>query len=131
MLLRLPCLSVVQSTVAHRLVRAARRERRLPEWDVPQSPSHGSDPHPASTLGSESAFHWAAPPVLGAVRRRNTSASSSPSRRNADDEHSGSWRCSKHGQCVSALQKPDATNVAGLRAWNSLGRFVKRGEKGI
>ena len=28
-------------------------------------------------------------------------------------------------------QKPDATNVAGLRTWNSLGRFVKRGEKGI
>jgi hypothetical protein len=32
---------------------------------------------------------------------------------------------------VGALQKPDATNVAGIRAWNSLGRFVKRGEKGI
>src|ERR1700691_5016015 len=30
-----------------------------------------------------------------------------------------------------ARQRPDATNVAGLRAWNSLGRFVKRGEKGI
>src|SRR5580700_8289992 len=30
-----------------------------------------------------------------------------------------------------ARQKPDATNVAGLRTWNSLGRFVKRGEKGI
>jgi hypothetical protein len=30
-----------------------------------------------------------------------------------------------------ARQKPDATNVAGLRAWNSLGRVVKRGEKGI
>jgi len=32
---------------------------------------------------------------------------------------------------VSALQKPDAINVAGLPTWNSLGRFVKRGEKGI
>jgi hypothetical protein len=32
---------------------------------------------------------------------------------------------------VGSLQKPDATNVAGLRTWNSLGRFVKRGEKGI
>jgi hypothetical protein len=32
---------------------------------------------------------------------------------------------------VSASQKPDATNVAGLRTWNSLGRFVRRGEKGI
>jgi hypothetical protein len=30
-----------------------------------------------------------------------------------------------------ARQKPDSTNVAGLRTWNSLGRFVKRGEKGI
>ena len=30
-----------------------------------------------------------------------------------------------------ARQKPDATDVAGLRTWNSLGRFVKRGEKGI
>jgi antirestriction protein ArdC len=30
-----------------------------------------------------------------------------------------------------ARQKPNATNVAGLRTWNSLGRFVKRGEKGI
>jgi hypothetical protein len=30
-----------------------------------------------------------------------------------------------------ARQKPDATNVAGLRTWNSLGRSVKRGEKGI
>jgi hypothetical protein len=30
-----------------------------------------------------------------------------------------------------ARQKPDATNVAGLRTWNSLGRFVRRGEKGI
>jgi len=32
---------------------------------------------------------------------------------------------------VSALQKPTATRVAGIRTWNSLGRFVKRGEKGI
>ena len=28
-----------------------------------------------------------------------------------------------------ARQKPDATNVAGLRTWNSLGRFVKREKK--
>ena len=32
---------------------------------------------------------------------------------------------------MSALQKPQASNVAGIRTWNSLGRFVKRGEKGI
>lgn len=30
-----------------------------------------------------------------------------------------------------ARQKPEATNIAGIRTWNSLGRFVKRGEKGI
>jgi hypothetical protein len=30
-----------------------------------------------------------------------------------------------------ARQKPDASNVAGIRTWNSIGRFVKRGEKGI
>lgn len=30
-----------------------------------------------------------------------------------------------------ARQKPDATHVAGIRTWNSLGRFIKRGEKGI
>jgi hypothetical protein len=32
---------------------------------------------------------------------------------------------------VSALQKLDATHVAGYRTWTSLGRFVRRGEKGI
>ena len=30
-----------------------------------------------------------------------------------------------------AGQKPQATNITGIRTWNSLGRFVKRGEKGI
>jgi hypothetical protein len=30
-----------------------------------------------------------------------------------------------------ARQKPTATHVAGIRAWNQLGRFVKKGEKGI
>ena len=30
-----------------------------------------------------------------------------------------------------ARQKPSASNVAGVRSWNSLGRFVRRGEKGI
>lgn len=30
-----------------------------------------------------------------------------------------------------ARQKPEATNVAGMWAWNQLGRRVKRGEKGI
>ena len=30
-----------------------------------------------------------------------------------------------------ARQKPTATRVCGVRAWNQMGRFVKRGEKGI
>ena len=30
-----------------------------------------------------------------------------------------------------AKQKPDATRVAGIRTWNELGRYVKKGEKGI
>src|ERR1700680_476255 len=30
-----------------------------------------------------------------------------------------------------ARQKPSASNVAGVRTWNSLGRFVRRGEQGI
>ena len=30
-----------------------------------------------------------------------------------------------------AMQRPDATRVAGFNAWKKLGRFVKKGEKGI
>src|SRR6266853_5147119 len=30
-----------------------------------------------------------------------------------------------------ASQKPNASYVAGFRTWNELGRFVKKGEKGI
>ena len=30
-----------------------------------------------------------------------------------------------------ARQRPSATRVAGIRAWNELGRYVKKGEKGI
>jgi hypothetical protein len=32
---------------------------------------------------------------------------------------------------VSASQRPSATRVAGLYAWNQMGRKVKKGEKGI
>ena len=39
--------------------------------------------------------------------------------------------CSFGNIMLIARQKPDATNVAGMRTWNSFGRFVKRGEKGI
>ncbi len=58
-----------------------------------------------------------------------TLRTTSPSRRNAGDADSES--STKHGQCVSALQKPDATHVAGFYTWNQLGRRVKKGEKGI
>src|SRR4051812_33922987 len=30
-----------------------------------------------------------------------------------------------------AIQRPDATYVAGFQRWKDLGRFVKKGEKGI
>ncbi len=36
------------------------------------------------------------------------------------------------GNCMMiAMQKPDATRVAGFNRWKELGRFVKAGEKGI
>ena len=36
------------------------------------------------------------------------------------------------GNCILiACQKPDATHVAGFGRWKDLGRFVKKGEKGI
>jgi hypothetical protein len=34
-------------------------------------------------------------------------------------------------QLLIAMQRPDATRVAGFHAWKSLGRFVKKGEKGL
>jgi antirestriction protein ArdC len=40
-------------------------------------------------------------------------------------------RYSLHNVLLIALQKPSASHVAGFRAWNELGRFVKKGEKGI
>lgn len=36
-----------------------------------------------------------------------------------------------NNQLMIFLQRPDATHVAGFNRWTSLGRFVKRGEKGI
>ena len=36
-----------------------------------------------------------------------------------------------HNICLIASQRPNATRVAGFQAWKSLGRFVRRGEKGI
>src|SRR5438093_3150171 len=40
-------------------------------------------------------------------------------------------RYSFHNVCLIARQRPDATRVAGFHAWRKLGRFVRKGEKGI
>ena len=40
-------------------------------------------------------------------------------------------RYSLHNVLLIALQKPDASHVAGFRTWQKLGRFVRKGEKGI
>jgi hypothetical protein len=40
-------------------------------------------------------------------------------------------RYSFHNVCLIASQRPDATRVAGFHTWRSLGRFVRKGEKGI
>jgi hypothetical protein len=40
-------------------------------------------------------------------------------------------RYSLHNVLLIALQKPNASYVAGFRTWNELGRFVKKVEKGI
>jgi antirestriction protein ArdC len=40
-------------------------------------------------------------------------------------------RYSLHNILLIASQKPNASYVAGFRTWNELGRFVKKGEKGI
>ena len=40
-------------------------------------------------------------------------------------------RYSLHNVLLISTQKPNASYVAGFRTWNELGRFVKKGEKGI
>jgi len=40
-------------------------------------------------------------------------------------------RYSLNNVLLIALQKPNASYVAGFRTWNELGRFVRKGEKGI
>ena len=40
-------------------------------------------------------------------------------------------RYSLHNVMLIASQKPNASQVAGFRTWNQLGRYVKKGEKGI
>jgi len=41
--------------------------------------------------------------------------------------HKYSW----HNVCLIASQRPTATRVAGFQTWRTLGRFVRKGEKGI
>lgn len=40
-------------------------------------------------------------------------------------------RYSLNNVCLISVQRPDATRVAGFHAWRALGRFVRKGEKGI
>jgi antirestriction protein ArdC len=41
------------------------------------------------------------------------------------------WNYSWHNQMLIWRQKPDASYVAGFNSWLKLGRFVRKGEKGI
>src|SRR3954469_18312139 len=41
--------------------------------------------------------------------------------------HKYSW----HNVCLIASQRPTATRVAGFHAWRTMGRAVRKGEKGI
>src|SRR5436189_4322656 len=41
--------------------------------------------------------------------------------------HRYSW----HNVCLIASQCPTATRVAGFHTWRTMGRFVRKGEKGI
>ena len=41
------------------------------------------------------------------------------------------YRYSLHNVLLIASQRPNASYVAGFRTWSELGRFVKKGEKGI
>src|ERR1700704_6512668 len=41
--------------------------------------------------------------------------------------HKYSW----HNVALIAIQRPTATRVAGFQTWRTMGRFVRKGEKGI
>ena len=41
--------------------------------------------------------------------------------------HKYSW----HNACLISTQRPTATRVAGFQTWRTMGRFVRKGEKGI
>jgi len=41
------------------------------------------------------------------------------------------WKYSYHNQLLIAHQMPDATKIAGFRKWREMGRWVRKGSKGI
>jgi len=41
------------------------------------------------------------------------------------------YKYSWHNVCLIASQRPAATRVAGFQTWRTMGRFVRKGEKGI
>src|SRR5437016_2788722 len=41
------------------------------------------------------------------------------------------YRYSFYNSLLIGIQAPDATQVAGFQRWRELGRFVRKGEKGI
>ncbi len=50
-----------------------------------------------------------------------------PNRLHIVRERTFSW----HNVCLIASQCPSATRVAGFQTWRTMGRFVRKGEKGI
>ena len=115
--------------VEHRGASKALKAPATPRLDVRQHPSHGIVLHPSSSQESQADSRSKEPPAPDAVRTKRTCAPRLQSGHRTGDEDSEP--STKHGQCVSALQKPDATRVAGLYAWNQLKRRVKKGERGI
>jgi hypothetical protein len=129
MLLKLPDQGRKRQQVVHRGGSEALKEPTVPWWDVQRSPSPGNALHPASTPELRVDSHSKELPEHDEVQTDRISAQRSLSDRVAGD--ADSEPSTKHGQCVSALQKPDATRVAGLYAWNQLKRRVRKGERGI
>lgn len=102
-------------------------ELRYRALALPRHPSHSSHARPASSRRPEVDRPSEAPPGSGQDRRKHTFEPVIPSGHSGDDADNESSPCPKHGQCVSAFQRPDATRVAGLYAWNQLGRKVMKG----
>ena len=114
-----------------RPTRATPAELRYRALALPQHPCRSSYVRPASSRQPEVDRPEEALPAQGQDRRRHTFEPVLPPGHNWDDEGNKSSQCPKHGQCVSAFQKPEATRVAGMYAWNQLGRKVIKGQKAI